>query len=311
MRSREWVACRPGTEAAVALGLAGKADAAWVEKTSGVPARRLKELAKHRALGLVWRGRSEDQRAVATYNAGWIGKEGGIVAQPRVSLTTVAAESVPEAVESGKVETVVLAGVNPAFDSPSPGRWRRALAKARHVVALSMWDDETTRLAGIVLPLSRSAELAAALGGGKVEAEAPGAIEIRMPEAAWKPPAQTEGEFHLLMETPLALARGHGWQHPYLITNVGAHLREWWTTWVEVNPKAAAKKGIRDRDLVRLRGAGEIVARAKLFEGIPPDAVCVPLGMGHAFGTFGQKEGGNPAELVENWEPRKVRLEKS
>ena len=108
---------------------------------------------------------------------------------------------------------------------------------------------------------------------------------------------------------------------PYLLTTVGPHLREWWTTWVEVNPETADHLGLRDRDLVMLESeAGVIRARAKLFAGIPPGALGVPLGVGHNSGTFAQIEGGNPAELVSFradeltgvplWDFQKVRIQK-
>ncbi|MDA2933092.1 hypothetical protein MYX82_01980 [Acidobacteria bacterium AH-259-D05] len=66
-----------------------------------------------------------------------------------------------------------------------------------------------------------------------------------------------------------------------------------------MNPKTAQQLGLRDRDLVVVESEiGAIPARVKLFAGVSPDSVCLPLGLGHRIGTFAQMEGGNPIELL-------------
>lgn len=54
------------------------------------------------------------------------------------------------------------------------------------------------------------------------------------------------------------------------MTTVGPHLREWWTTWVEVNPETAHRLHLHDKDEVIVESkAGAIRARVKTFPGVP------------------------------------------
>ncbi|MBI4469998.1 MAG: molybdopterin-dependent oxidoreductase [Acidobacteria bacterium] len=132
-----------------------------------------------------------------------------------------------------------------------------------------------------------------------LELRAPTEAKFNFPDIGWSEPPFSEGAFHLLLEAPLALRHGEGAHLPYLLTTVGPHLRTWWTTWVEINPETAHRLGVKDREEIILENAsGSIRAIARYFPGVPADAVCLPLGMGHATGTFAQNAGGNPAEIV-------------
>jgi anaerobic selenocysteine-containing dehydrogenase len=293
-------------------------------------------------------------------------------------------EELPQTLMSGnEVEVVVLVGVNPAFSSPSPSRWQKALKKARHVVCLTHFLDETSEFADLLLPLALPVEREEIYIEADGEQAAPRKVEpatspppevfspaelafelaqrlgiqtafqyISLEEAADNlrlhlpstfsfrfsndsafrlPPSAfslSEGDFHLLLEAPFALARAEGARFPYLITTLAPHLREWWTTWMEINPETAKRLGIHDKEEVIVEAGavhespiGSIQVRARLFEGVPPDAICLPLGMGHKLGQFAQIEGGNPMELIEYkrdattgiplWNFQKVRIKKS
>lgn len=172
-------------------------------------------------------------------------------------------------------------------------------------------------LVGDAFPWRDSREAAASVSTREPN---PKAFGFRSP--AWTPPVFSGDGYHLLFETPGTLPRMEGGHLPYLLTTVGPHLREWWTTWVEVNPETAAHLGLRDRDLVTLESeAGAIRARVRLFAGVGSGALGVPLGLGHKSGTFAQIEGGNPAELVAFrtdelaavplWDFQKVRIRKA
>lgn len=362
MRSREWIACRPGMEPLVALTMSrllrdeGDVDLEETARRTGVPARKLESLAQElrerRLLCIAPRGRLPDQRAVVSLNEilGHFGQPGGLLSQPKASLplkaTLEPVEGLPAAIEQGEVETVVLAGINPVFDSPEPRRWVSALRKARHVICLSTYLDETAAFGDWVLPLGVPAErreIFLDVQDGKVvprevepavssqrvgpegvaffladhlnvsgfpwktldevaksvKVESPPPFSWRRLPSNWDSPEFTAGDMYLLLETPAALAHGHGAQHPYLLTTVGPHLREWWTTWVELNPAAAERYRIRDREWVRLESeSGAIEACARISSGVPEDTVCLPAGLGHLGGTFAQERGGNAAELV-------------
>ncbi|MFQ5654025.1 MAG: molybdopterin dinucleotide binding domain-containing protein [Planctomycetota bacterium] len=122
-------------------------------------------------------------------------------------------------------------------------------------------------------------------------------FRLRAPE--WAPPAYTAGSFHLLIETPMSLMRMTGGHLPYLITSANPHLRRWWETTVEINPETAHSLGISDNDVVKVSSEeGTILARAKLYPGVPRSAVCMPLGLGRTVGEHIGRIGGNPADLI-------------
>lgn len=388
MKSRMWIPCKPGYEPLAARAIAatlirdkqydklcesmgGFADivqslkgfdpAAWEEKC-GIPAKKLLALsrvvAEKKPLCLTGRGRVEDQWQVLLLNAllGHFGESGAFRPLPEVSLPLNAsgrvssAEDIPEMIaRGGNIETVILAGVNPVFESPAPIRWRDALKKVKNVVCLSSFNNETTALANLTLPIALPAEsfeiyveggeggvkqrrvdpvvtpsgelfstaevlfeLAKRLNaplGWKNLPDAASAITVRQPPSisldlrkgtTWKAPEFSKGDFHLLLETPALIHGIGGPVHPYLLTTVAPHLREWWTTYVEINPKTAERLGLHERDavIVENENGATIRAMARFFSGVPEDAVCLPLGLGHVCGTFAQTDGGNPAELI-------------
>ncbi|MBI4243023.1 MAG: molybdopterin-dependent oxidoreductase [Planctomycetes bacterium] len=155
-----------------------------------------------------------------------------------------------------------------------------------------------------------------------------GSLVVRNPDklalrfsSEWKSPEFSNGEFHLLLELPGTFSHLEGAHLPYLLTTVGPHLRKWWSTWVEMNPSTAERLELHNNDTVLVENiSGSIQAKVRIFEGISPDAVCIPLGMGHSIGHFAQKEGGNPSELigyikdekcgVSQWNLQKVNLRK-
>ncbi|MFQ5749211.1 MAG: hypothetical protein ACE5H3_07130, partial [Planctomycetota bacterium] len=53
---------------------------------------------------------------------------------------------------AGKVDALIIQGVNPGFDLPDPERFAESLRKTRLVVSCSAMEDETSSLAGLVCP---------------------------------------------------------------------------------------------------------------------------------------------------------------
>ncbi|RME91694.1 MAG: hypothetical protein D6766_11440 [Verrucomicrobia bacterium] len=387
MRADEWLPCRVGREPLVALAMAamlvknkgwhpsaarlpgfdalvaglGRFDIPGACEQAGVQvgavARLVEYLADRRWLCLGPRRRLADQRPVALLNAllGRVGEQGGWLPEPELRWKSGAhrpgpAEAVPAAIAGGQIDLLLVYRANPAFATPEPARWRKALQHVRRLVVFTDVYQETARLADLVLPVAPPAERRArfvSVDGGQVRvrevapvmpapAECPDPLDLALrvarrlapklaspmptdaealvaelevaPAAArpftfsvpeWTAPSYSAGRFHLLLETPLALLRMTGGHLPYLISAVGPHLRQWWETTVEINPETARELGVADRQLVKLSSeVGTIHARAKLYAGVPPDAVCVPLGLGHTLGAFAGKVGGNPAELV-------------
>ncbi len=103
--------------------------------------------------------------------------------------------------------------------------------------------------------------------------------------------------------------------HPYRTVNIGdgssanlPWLQEMpepmttlcWTSWVEINPKAALKEGIHDGDILKVESPfGSIEAPAYIYPGIGPDTIAVPFGYGHSsFGHEASGRGANPMNLI-------------
>ena len=67
-------------------------------------------------------------------------------------------EEVRAALESGELKTLLLLGADPLRDFPDTEAWRRALAAADHLIVFSVFENETTAMADVVLPLETHAE---------------------------------------------------------------------------------------------------------------------------------------------------------
>ncbi len=79
-----------------------------------------------------------------------------------------------------------------------------------------------------------------------------------------------------LYDLPLTSAE-NGAVLPWFQENMGFRFRSMWKTWIEINPDAAEKLGIEDRDFVRVESpSGNIEAVAKIFPGVGPEIVGIP-----------------------------------
>ena len=70
----------------------------------------------------------------------------------------MATEEIRAALEAGELESLVLFGADPLRDFPDTEAWRRALAAADHLIVFSIFENETTAMADVVLPLETHAE---------------------------------------------------------------------------------------------------------------------------------------------------------
>jgi NADH-quinone oxidoreductase subunit G len=66
--------------------------------------------------------------------------------------------SIPVAVEAGEIKSLLLFGVDPLRDLPDTDAWKRALAGVDQLVVFSTFENETTKMADVVLPLETHAE---------------------------------------------------------------------------------------------------------------------------------------------------------
>ena len=154
-------------------------------KLAGIPEERIVALAREMArakpaLAVTSRTTLFDQIAVHSLNVltGSIGAPGGVLAvedpsaPPPVSSQSrgegragessiVSWEQIPEAALSGRggpIGVLWVDGVNPAFSSPQPSQWRKALERIPFIVSFSQIMNETSELADLVLPTHEALE---------------------------------------------------------------------------------------------------------------------------------------------------------
>ncbi|MBI2150498.1 MAG: molybdopterin-dependent oxidoreductase [Acidobacteria bacterium] len=73
-----------------------------------------------------------------------------------------------------------------------------------------------------------------------------------------------------------------------------------WSSWVEINPQAAERLGIRQGDLVEVRSTqGALRAPAFPHPGIAPDVIAMPVGQGHeTYTRYASGRGENPVGIL-------------
>ena len=73
-----------------------------------------------------------------------------------------------------------------------------------------------------------------------------------------------------------------------------------WSSWVEINPKTAARLKIATGDIVEVASQhGTIRTPAIVSPGIAPDVLAMPMGQGHEnFGRYASGRGANPFAIL-------------
>ena len=114
-----------------------------------------------------------------------------------------------------------------------------------------------------------------------------------------------EFPLQLVPHEVLPLAGGSGAHLPYLQQIAGLHLFEHWESWVEIHPETARQHGIADGDMVWVESKrGRVQARARLYAGVRPNVIHMPLGYGRREGGDWACRGANPFSIVETeYEP--------
>ena len=77
---------------------------------------------------------------------------------PEAGSTGRSTEEIRDALETGELKSLILFGADPLRDFPDTEAWRRALAAADHLVVFSTFENATTAMADVVLPLETHAE---------------------------------------------------------------------------------------------------------------------------------------------------------
>ncbi|MBI3291808.1 MAG: molybdopterin-dependent oxidoreductase [Elusimicrobia bacterium] len=205
--------------------------------------------------------------------------------------------------------------VPPLYDTGDHGDFVLQLAKALGGTAAAALPGDS-----FVDSLEMAVEKAGAKGswrqggwwsfeGARVGAEATlktksGKLEfpIRELEETGIPNSKEASDYplELYVHVPLAFSFGEGAHLPYLHSLAGAHLGEQWESWLEIHPETAKRLRVADGQMVWVESsAGRIQARARHYEGIHPEVVSLPFGLGHAgMGRYAQGVGSNPADVL-------------
>jgi len=106
--------------------------------------------------------------------------------------------------------------------------------------------------------------------------------------------------FHFLPYASQAFNDGSTAHLPWLQEMPDPMTSAMWSSWVEINPQAAAKLGIAQGDLIEVTSTqGSVRAPAMMSPGIAPGVVAMPVGQGHeTFTRFASKRGVNPIAIL-------------
>ncbi|MEO8561911.1 MAG: 4Fe-4S dicluster domain-containing protein [bacterium] len=171
LNADQWIACKPGSELAIANALAGKGSLADAATASGVAeatlARLQQELAAAKPALVLAGARSGDALALAQAVVA-IDQAGGAVGttiRPAESAGAFDGAAsfgdVLDAVErmrGGQVPVAFVRGANPAYGLPSAVNFAEAFGKVPFKVSFSLYPDETTELCDLILPDLHSLE---------------------------------------------------------------------------------------------------------------------------------------------------------
>ncbi|MFQ5630618.1 MAG: molybdopterin-dependent oxidoreductase [bacterium] len=88
--------------------------------------------------------------------------------------------------------------------------------------------------------------------------------------------------YHFLAYQMLTNIKGCGANLALLQELSGLHSREYWHSWVEINPETAERLGIHENDYVNIISPkGSLQAKAKILPMVMPEAIMMPFGFGH------------------------------
>src|SRR5829696_4497569 len=165
LNADQWIACRPGTETAIANALAGRGTLADAAAASGVAeptlARLQQELAAAKPALVLAGARGPDALALAQAVVAINQAAGAVGTTIRPAEGMSAFEGVArvadvfaavEQMRSGAVPIAFVRAANPAYSLPAGARFSEAFARVPFKVSFSMYPDETTELCDLILP---------------------------------------------------------------------------------------------------------------------------------------------------------------
>lgn len=113
-------------------------------------------------------------------------------------------------------------------------------------------------------------------------------------------PQRNGGEFDLILFRPLALLGDASAELPWLQEQLGFHRGGRWDSWVELHPADAKRLGLREGDPVEVFSeAGALRTKARIFKGVQPGTLAMPVGLGRKDGgRWAKGRGVDPRALA-------------
>jgi molybdopterin-containing oxidoreductase family iron-sulfur binding subunit len=171
LNADEWIACKPGSELAIANALAKRGSIQDAATASGVDAAALQRLSDEIAASqhvLALAGTTGPDALDVALAVAAINTANGAVgttikpAEPITSFDGMASNdhvlAAVERMRAGQASIVFVRGVNPAYALPKAVKFNEAFAKASYRVSFSLYPDETTELCDLVIPDLHSLE---------------------------------------------------------------------------------------------------------------------------------------------------------
>jgi molybdopterin-containing oxidoreductase family iron-sulfur binding subunit len=179
-----------------------------------------------------------------------------------------------------------LAGFTaPSYKDHLQTRWQALAADRRERDFSAFWHGAVQR-GGVFVETPATARVSLA----------PGAARLTYT----KPAFEGNGEFVFATYPHSMLYDGRGANKPWLLENSDPVTKITWHSWVELHPDTARELDVRDGEILRLTSPhGALEAPAFVYQGIRPDVVAVPLGLGHTeYGAYAKGRGVNALDLL-------------
>lgn len=163
--------------------------------------------------------------------------------------------------------------------------WRRVAEYVSPGVSFDKFWKETIEKGGVSFELpSQQVELSTSVLN----------ISFDEPEIAG------EGDVYFITYPSYRFYDGTGANKPWLQELPDALTTSVWDSFVEIHPDTASKLGIETGTYVDIETSeGSIRTQAFVYEGIRPDTVAVPFGLGHkSYGRYAEGRGVNPLDIL-------------
>jgi molybdopterin-containing oxidoreductase family iron-sulfur binding subunit len=154
LNADQWIAPKPGTEAAIALAMSGGMDVATAAQQTGVEAAVIEQLAREfragRGVALGPGYATSGANASALQAA--VNRLNGRGAPAPVGGGMRDVAQLVEQMRAGQVQVLLVDGPDPAYTLPGGLKFADALKRVPFKVSFSSFPDDTSKLADLVLP---------------------------------------------------------------------------------------------------------------------------------------------------------------